>query len=416
MRVAVLGAGLAGVTTAYCLARDGHEVVVIDRADRVAAAASRANGGIVASSRAFPWASPQMGATILRALYRNDQAVRLRLQFDPHFWAWGLRFLACCSAEQFTRILARKVRLVRYSQQELGRIVDEAQLDYGRLSNGVLYVYRSATALEKGVKRLALMQGQGFRIRVLEPAEAVRVEPALAASASRLAGVIHGETDEAGDSARFCEALARRSGPLGVQFRFGCDIRGLETDGGRVVAVATGAGRIEADAFVCALGVIDPALRRAFGVPLPVYPVKGYSLTVPVAAPQAMPRHAGMDESRLIAFCPMAEGLRITGGAEFAGYGTHADEADFRRLHEAANELFPGATDYAGAAKWVCRRPMTHDSLPRFGTAKYPNLWFNIGQGHMGWAMAPGSARITADLIAGREPAIDLDGLRLAPR
>lgn len=416
MKIAVLGAGLAGVTTAWFLARDGHEVVVIDREQKVAAAASRANGGIVASSRAFPWSSPQMASTILRALYRNDQAVRLRFQFDPHFWLWGLRFLASCSEEAFARILARKVRLVRYSQQELGRIIGETQLDYGRLTNGVLYIYRSAAALEKGVKRLALMQGQGFRTRVLEPAEAVRVEPALAASASRLAGVIHGETDEAGDSARFCDALARRSVPLGVRYRFGCDIRGLETDGARVVAVATSAGRIEADAFVCALGVIEPSLRGAFGVPLPVYPVKGYSLTVPVVNAAAAPGHAGMDESKLIAFCPMQDSLRITGGAEFAGYRMHGAEPDFRRLYEAADELFPGATDYAAASKWVCRRPMTHDSLPRFGAARYANLWFNIGQGHMGWAMAPGSARITADLIAGREPAIMLDGLLLAPR
>lgn len=419
----MLGAGLAGVTTAYFLAKDGHEVVVLDREDRVAAAASRANGGIVASSRAFPWPSPQMGETILRALYRNDQAVRLRFQLDPHFWRWGLKFLACCSQAQFDRILARKVRLVRYSQEQLGKLVEATGIEYGRLTNGVLYVYRSREGLEKGVKRLALMQGHGFITRVLDQAATARLEPAFGASVMRIAGAIHAETDEAGDSGRFCEEMARIAGRRGVKFLLSHPIRALDTLGDRVTAVQTGAGRVEADAFVCALGVIDPALRHAFGVPLPIYPVKGYSLTVPVVKPVAAPRHAGIDESKLIAFCPMEgafEGsapkglLRVTGGAEFAGYARSSVEADFRRLYDAVNELFPGAADYARAEKRVCQRPMSFDSLPRFGSARFRNLWFNIGQGHMGWAMAPGSARITADLIAGRTPEIDIEGMRIA--
>ncbi len=410
----MLGAGLAGVTTAYFLAKDGHEVVVLDREDRVAAAASRANGGIVASSRAFPWPSPQMGETILRALVRNDQAVRLRFQLDPHFWRWGLRFLACCTQQQFDRILARKVRLVRYSQAQLGRLVEATGVVYGRLTNGVLYLYRSREGLEKGVKRLALMQGQGFVTRVLDATATARLEPALGASVTRIAGAIHAETDEAGDSGRFCEEMARIAGRRGVKFLYSHPIRALDISGDRVAAVQTDAGRVQADAFVCALGVIDPALRHAFGVPLPIYPGKGYSLTVPVVKPVAAPRHAGIDESKLIAFCPMEGGLRVTGGAEFAGYAKSGTEADFRRLYDAMNELFPGAADYAQAEKRVCQRPMSFDSLPRFGSARFRNLWFNVGQGHMGWAMAPGSARITADLIAGRTPEIDIEGMRIA--
>jgi D-amino-acid dehydrogenase len=409
MKVCVLGAGLAGVTTAYLLAKDGHEVVVVDREEQVASAASRANGGIVATSRAFPWPNPQMAGTILRALVRNDQAVRLRFQLDPFFWRWGLRFLSCCTPEAFEDILERKVRLVKYSQAQLGLIVAESGIDYGRLTNGVMFIYRTPAALQKGLQRVERMRHHGFTTRVLDPAAAVAVEPALAPSRERLAGVIHCESDEAGDSARFCAELAKASG--GVDYRMKQEIHGLEVEGNKVAAVRTSAGRIAADAFVCALGVIDPRLRNAFGVPLPVYPVRGHSLTVPIVQPAAAPAHAGMDESKLIAFCPMGGKLRVTGGAEFAGYGVDAEDADFRRLYDAMNELFPGATDYAGATRWVCRRPMTHDSLPRFGTAKYRNLWFNIGQGHMGWAMAPGSARITADLVSGRKPAIDTEGL-----
>lgn len=414
MRVAVLGAGLAGVSTAWFLARDGHDVAIVDRADGVASAASRANGGIIATSRAFPWPSPRMGATILRALVRNDQAVRVRLQSDPHFWRWSLRFLACCTQAQFERALVRKVALVRYSQALLGELVAATQIDYGRLGNGVLYLYRTNRELEQGVARLALMQGQGFRVQVLDAAAAVRVEPALAASAGRLAGAIHAETDEAGDAAAFCEALARLCVREGVRFHMRREIQGLDVQADRARAVMTNGGRIEADAFVCALGVIEPALRPAFAARLPVYPVKGYSLTVPVVTASAAPGHAGMDETKLIAFCPQGTNLRVTGGAEFTGYARDGTEADFRRLHEALEELFPGATDYAAAVKRVCQRPMTPDSLPRFGTARLRNVWFNIGQGHMGWAMAAGSARITADLLGGRAPAIDIGAMRIA--
>ncbi len=414
MRIVVLGAGLAGVTAAWYLAADGHEVEVIDRESQIAGGASRANGGIVASSRAFPWPSPAMRTAALRALYRNDQAVRLRFQMDPYFWAWGLRFLASCSQEAFERLLVRKVRLVKYSQQQLDALVATSGVEYGRLRNGVLYLYRDRAAMEKGVKRLEMMDGQGFVTRVLEPADVVRVEPALKASESRLAGAIHAETDEAGDSAAFCEALSKKAEAKGVKFRLGTTLRGLRVAGDRVEAADTDKGELKADAFVCALGVIDPALRHAFGVPTPIYPVKGFSITVPVTNPAAAPAHAGMDESKLIAFCPMGGKLRVTGGAEFAGFAKTSTEPDFKRLYDAMNELFPGATDYAGATKWVCQRPMTHDSLPRYGRARYANLWFNIGQGHMGWAMGPGSGKIVADLVAGRQPDIDLDGLRIA--
>ena len=414
MRIVVLGAGLAGVTAAWYLAADGHEVEVIDRESQIAGGASRANGGIVASSRAFPWPSPAMRTAALRALYRNDQAVRLRFQMDPYFWAWGLRFLASCSQEAFERLLVRKVRLVKYSQQQLDALVATSGVEYGRLRNGVLYLYRDRAAMEKGVKRLEMMDGQGFVTRVLEPADVVRVEPALKASESRLAGAIHAETDEAGDSAAFCEALSKKAEAKGVKFRLGTTLRGLRVAGDRVEAADTDKGELKADAFVCALGVIDPALRHAFGVPTPIYPVKGFSITVPVTNPAAAPAHAGMDESKLIAFCPMGGKLRVTGGAEFAGFAKTSTEPDFRRLYDAMNELFPGATEYAGATKWVCQRPMTHDSLPRYGRARYANLWFNIGQGHMGWAMGPGSGKIVADLVAGRTPDIDLDGLRIA--
>lgn len=411
MRVVVMGAGLAGVTTAWMLARDGHEVVVIEREPQVAAAASFANGGIIAPSRAFPWPGPQMLPTFFKALVRNDQAIRLRWQLDPDFWLWGLKFLACCNARRYAEILDAKVRLVRYSQQRLAGIVAETGIEYRRLANGVLYLYRSEEALERGWRRAEGMRKLGFAIERLDEAAAARLEPGLRREA--LAGALHAPGDEAGDSAQFCRELAKRCESLGVRFHMDCEIFGLDALDTTAKAVLTRKGQVQGDAFVCALGVIAPKLREQFATPLPIYPVKGYSATVPVADAAAAPRHAGMDESKLIAYCPLGDRIRITGGAEFAGYEKTQAPRDFERLYAAFDELYPGAADFTAARTWACQRPMTPESTPRFGSGKHANLWFNVGHGHMGWAMAAGAARITADLVSGRTPEISLEGLRI---
>jgi D-amino-acid dehydrogenase len=411
VKVAVLGAGLAGVTTAWELARDGHQVVVIDREPQVASGASFANGGIVAASRPYPWPSPKMAGTFLRALRRNDQAIRVHWQKDAHFWLWGLQFLAACGKRRYGEIFEAKRRLVSYSQQRLQALVQETGIEYGRLANGVLYIYRSEKDLEEGWQRSAAMRGHGCAIERLVAREVAAREPGINATA--LAGALYASGDEAGDSARFCRELAERCRAKGVHFYLECALRGTSVVDQTVTEAITSKGRIRADAYVVALGAYEPALREHLGTPPLVYPVKGFSATLPIVKPEAAPRHAGMDESKLIAYCPMGDRLRVTGGAELAGYArSHAPE-DFGRLYEAIEELFPGATDHARAHTWACLRPMTPESTPRFGTGRYANLYFNAGQGHMGWAMAAGSARIVADLVSGRRPEIDLDGLRV---
>lgn len=410
MRIAVLGAGLAGVTAAWCLAKDGHEVTLVEKASQVADAASGANGGIVSASRAFPWPSPQMLKTFLRALFRNDQAVRVYpMRWDPEFWAWGLRFLGNCDAASYARLLERKVRYVRYSQEQLGRIAAESGVSFHRKQGGVMYLYRTAEALAAGVRKVEPMKAFGFPFRVLDKAEAVRIDPGLANSP--VAGAVFSQSDESGDSAMFCRELANACQGLGAQVRLDCEVKGIAVQGDRVTAIETSSGRIEVDGAVVALGLIDPHLRRQLGADLPIYPVKGCSVTLPIAKAALGPRHAGMDESKLVAYCPMGERLRLTGGAEFSGYGREYRPADCARLVALAEELFPGATDPARAEARACLRPMTPESTPLFGTARYRNLWFNVGLGHMGWTMASGGARITADLVAGRPPQILLEGL-----
>jgi D-amino-acid dehydrogenase len=411
MKVLVMGAGLAGVTTAWFLAGDGHEVVVVEREPAVASAASYANGGIVAASRPFPWPGPQMLATVFKALSPNDQAVRLRWQLDPWFWLWGLRFLANCTSKRYGEILRHKLRLVRYSQQVLGRLVQDTGLEYQRLTNGVLYLYRDAGALETGWARAESARPLGIATERLSPAEVARLEPGVAVH--RLAGAILAPGDEAGDSAQFCRELAKRCERQGVVFRLATEIRAVEAKGVDVKAVLSQRERFDADAFVCALGVIDPALRGCFEADLPIYPVKGFSATGRIARPDLAPRRPGIDESKSIAYCPLGERIRLTGGAEFAGYARTSVPEDFARMHRAFEQLYPGAADFSDGGAWVCQRPMTPESTPRFGKGRYANLWFNVGHGHMGWAMAAGSAKITADLVSGREPEIGLEGLRV---
>ena len=410
MRIAVLGAGLAGVTTAWCLAKDGHEVTLIEKAARIADAASGANGGIVSASRAFPWPSPQMLKTFLKALVRNDQAVRVYpMRWDPAFWTWGLRFLASCNAASYARLLERKVRYVRYSQEQLGRIAAESGVPFHRKQGGVMYLYRSQVALEAGIRKVAPMKDFGFPFRVLDKAEAVRIDPGLANAP--VAGAVFSESDESGDSAMFCRELAKACEAMGAKIRLDCEVKGIVAEGDRVTAVDTSTGRIDTDGAVVALGLIEGTLRLQLGADLPIYPVKGCSVTIPIAKPDLAPRHAGMDESKLVAYCPMGDRLRLTGGAEFSGYGNAHRPEDAARLIALAEELFPGAAHLPGAHSRACLRPMTPESTPLFGTGRYSNLWFNVGLGHMGWTMASGGARITADLIAGRKPGVPLDGL-----
>ena len=390
-----MGAGLAGVTTAWYLARDGHEVVVIDREPEVAAAASYANTGIIAVSRAYPWSAGEIG-----------RAVR----FNPEVWVWLMQHRLLRTGRSYRRVLDAKVRLVRHSQQLLHELIRDSGVQC-ELKPGVLYLYRESEALEKAWQRAAAMRALGITSERLPPAKLAELEPAM--DAARLAGALYASGDEAADAALFCRSLAARLRTLGASFYLENEILSIEPVDVRVREVVTRRGRVRGDAFVCALGVMDRRLREQLGTHVPVYPVKGYSATVPIVRADAAPRHAIIDESRAVAFSPLAGVLRITGGAELAGYGKDHDARAFAPLYEAVSELYPDALDYSRARVRACQRPMTPETTPRFGTGSYQNLWFNVGLGHMGFAMAAGAGHITAELVSGRAAPIDLDGLRI---
>jgi len=389
-----MGAGLAGVTTAWYLARDGHEVVVIDREPEVAAAASFANTGIIAASRAYPWSAGELGRT---------------LRYDPELWLWVMQHVVLRSGRSYRRVLDAKVRLVRYSHEMMRALA--AEIGFRAFTRGVLYLYRDADDLERAWQRAAPMRSRGIELERLDLPAVSALEPGL--DASRVTGALYAPGDEAADSAAFARELAARCRALGVGFYLENEIQAIEPLDVRVREIVTRRGRVRGDAFVCALGVMDRKLREQLGTHVPVYPVKGFSATLPVLRAEAAPRHALIDESRRVALAPLGAEVRVTGGAEFAGYGREHEPQDFAPLYDTLKQLYPGAVDYGRARVRACQRPMTPETTPRFGTGRYQNLWFNIGLGHMGFAMAAGAGRITADLVSGRPGAIDLEGLRI---
>jgi D-amino-acid dehydrogenase len=411
MRIVVLGAGVVGVATAYLLAREGHEVTVVDRQPGPARETSFSNAGIIAPGHVYAWASPRAPSILLKSLWREDTALRFRLKPDPALWLWSLKFLANCTVERNRRNTLVKLRLALFSREELHQIAAETGIDCGLSGKGALYLFRDREHLATGFANSALLREHGLEIENADPDRCVELEPALRAARSRLAGGLYSMVDESGDCFRFTELLASAATQHGVAFSWETHVEGLSVERGRAIAALTSHGRLKADAFVLALGSYSPSVARTAGVRIPVYPVKGYSLTLPIEGHAGAPHMPGVDEAYLVAFARIGGKLRLTATADFAGYDTRHAPADFAPMLKVARELFPDGGDYDHPSYWSCLRPMTPDGPPIIGPTRVSNLWMNTGQGHMGWTMACGSARILAELIAGRPSPIALDGM-----
>ena len=412
MRVLVLGGGVIGVTTAYYLARDGHEVIVVERHPGAAAETSYANAGLVAPAHAYAWASPKAPKILFKSLFMKDQALRLRLRADPRMWRWGVQFLAQCTEERARINTLRKLRLCLYSVERLNEVVADTGVPYDGLDKGNLYLYRSEQSLEKGVAHTTVLREHGVEMRVLDRDGLAGIEPALEPVKDRLAGGMHAPGDQSGDARMFTRNLAAHCAEhLGVHFEYDTRVTALVVSGDRIERVSTDRGERDADAFVLAAGHESPFLCAPLGVKLPIYPCKGYSITVPVGKSNVSPKIGMVDEDNLVAFCPMGDRLRITSSAEFSGYDKSHSAEDFRAMLNVARGLFPGGGEYSNPEYWAGLRPMTPTTAPIFGFARHRNLMLNVGHGHIGWTMSCGSAKVVSDLLAGRDPGIDLDGM-----
>ncbi len=415
MTTLVLGAGVIGVTTAYYLARAGRPVMVVDRQPGPALETSFANGGQISACHTEPWATPATLPKVLKWLGRDDAPLKFRLKADPALWSWCLRFLVNCTPGRADANTERMLRVALYSRDRLDELIGETGITYDQLSKGIVHVYEDERELATAAMRAALMNRLGLERRVLDAAACAALEPALKAAVDRgmLCGGIHTPDDESGDAHAFTTALAERAREMGARFRYDTPIERLVVDGGRFAGVETPGGFIAAEAGVLALGSYSPLLLRPLGVRLPVYPAKGYSVTLPLQSPSSAPSVSLIQDERKLVYSRLGQRLRVAGTAEIAGYDTEMDDRRAGFILDAALQLFPGCGDPEEAEFWTGLRPKTPDSVPVLGPSGIPGLFLNTGHGTLGWTMACGSGKITADLIAGGQSAIDLDGLTI---
>ena len=412
MKTLVLGGGVVGVTTAYFLAKAGHEVTVVEEKDGLGLEATAGNAGIIAPGHSFAWASPRAPRMLWQSLRGAETPIRVRLAPDLRLYTWGLAFLRECTAERARRNTLIKLRLCQYSQAVMQELVRAERIDYHAITRGALYLYRDPADLEAGMKKMALLAEHGQKQETLSASEVAKLDPVFEPVRGKIAGAIRDLGDSSGDAHVFVEHLARVCREkLGVTIRLGSRVSELRGHGDRIDAVVTSDGVLTADTYVLALGVGAPIVARTAGVRLPIYPAKGYSSTFPLKPGGLAPTIPGVDEQWLVGWSRLGDRLRLTSTAEFAGYDWGWTPRDFNNILRLARDLFPDAADYEQGNFRACLRPMTPDGPPILGLGRHRNLVFNCGHGHMGWTMACGTARIVADLMTGRMPELDLEGL-----
>ncbi len=418
MKVLVLGAGVVGATTACLLARDGHAVTVVDRQSAPGLETSFANGGQLAASHGEPWASPETLVKLLTWLGRSDVPLKLplyRLAFDRPLWGWGLRFMLASRPGAWRSTLEHITRLALHSRDCLAWLRETVAPAYDARANGLLHIYRDRHAVAHAARVTDLMAAAGLERRAVSVAEAVALEPALTDAAPALAGAVFCPGDESGDAHLFTRAMIADAERHGAQVRYGITVHGLyRTLGGRhsrVLGATTSVGPITADAVVLALGSVSPMVTRTIGLSLPIYPTKGYSITLDTAgaAPDAVPGRPIIDNAHRMVYARLGERLRCAGTAAFEGWSETLDQRRVALATRHARALFPRAGSFHEVAPWCGLRPSTPHGLPYLGLAPgLENLFLNTGHGTLGWTLATGSARVTADLISGRRPALDL--------
>lgn len=414
MKILVLGCGVVGTTTAYYLGEEGHEVTVIDRCEGPGLETSFANGGQISVSHAEPWANPSTPWRALKWLGKKDAPLLFRLRLDPALWSWTLKFLANCTEKRSRQNTERALRIASYSRTCLRELRARTNISYDQLSNGILHIYRDRSEFDGAAAAAEFMVEQGLERRMISASECVEIEPALDAVKDDIVGGYFSPGDESGDAFKFTMALADIAELSGVKFRYGVSIERLVADKGKLSGVVTDAGVFQADAYVVCLGSYSPLLLRPIGINLPIYPAKGYSVTLPVENPERAPSTSLTDDENKLVYSRLGNRLRIAGTAEFTGYDTKIGVDRPKSILDKALKLFPGSASPEKAEFWTGLRPKTPDSVPIIGRTPFPNLFLNTGHGTLGWTMSCGSAKALADVISGNEPEISLSGLDMS--
>ncbi|MDB5588015.1 MAG: amino acid dehydrogenase [Devosia sp.] len=411
MKVIILGGGVIGVTSAYYLAKAGHEVEVIERQPGVALETSFANAGEVSPGYASPWAAPGIPRKAIKWLLMKHPPLIVKAVADPYMVRWMVQVLTNCTAGRYATNKARMVRVAEYSRDVLKVLRADTGITYDERTQGTLQLFRTQHQVDDAHKDIEVLAQYGVAYEVLDKAGCIAAEPGLGASDAPIAGGLRLPGDETGDCHIFTTKLAAMAAELGVVFRYGVTINGLDVQGGSVTGVQTSAGRITGDRYIMAMGSFSPRLGRTIGIDLPIYPVKGYSITAPIVDEATAPVSTVLDESYKIAITRLGDRIRVGGMAELSGYNSDLSPHRKDTLAFVVNQLFPGAGDTVRASFWTGMRPMTPDSTPIIGVSKLPNLYINSGHGTLGWTMACGSARVMTDMISGTKPDIDISDL-----
>ena len=414
MKIVILGAGVIGTTSAYYLAQAGHQVTVLERQPGPALETSFANAGEVSPGYSAPWAGPGVPLKAIKWLLMQHSPLVIKPMLDAAMWRWGAAMLRNCTQARYRVNKARMVRLAEYSRDCLKQLRADTGIRYDERMQGTLQLFRTQKQLDGTAKDIEILQQYGVPYRLLDRAGYLKHEPALAGVQHKFVGALQLPGDETGDCFKFSQALAERAKALGVQFRFDVNVQGLMHDGTDITGVATGGGMVTADSYLLALGSHSTAMLRPLGLPIPVYPVKGYSITVPITDPAQAPESTLMDESHKVAVTRLGDRIRVGGMAQLSGFDMALDPVRRRTLEFVVNDLFPRGGDVSRAKFWCGLRPMTPDGTPILGPTRLPKLWLATGHGTLGWTMAAGTGRLLADWMSGRAPEIDAEGLTIA--
>lgn len=411
MKVLVLGSGVIGVSSAYQLALSGHEVTVVDRQPAAALETSYGNAGEVSPGYSAPWAGPGVPIKAIKWLLMHHRPLVIRPKLDLNLLRWGMSMLRNCTEARYELNKGRMVRLAEYSRDCLKTLRAETGIRYDERMQGTLQLFRTQAQLDGTGADIAILKRYGVGFELLDREGCIRHEPALASVKDKFVGGLLLPGDETGDCFKFTQNLAALAVRQGVQFRYGTQIKRIVQTAKQIERVVTDAGDMRADAYLVALGSYSPRLLKPVGIRVPVYPVKGYSITVPITDPSGAPESTVMDETHKVAVTRLGDRIRVGGTAELAGYGLKLHDARRQTLEHVVGDLFPRGGDVSRAEFWCGLRPMTPDGTPVVGATRIPNLFLATGHGTLGWTMAAGTGRVLADVISGRAPEIDLAGL-----
>ena len=412
MHILVLGAGVVGITTAWFLQKQGHQVTVVDRQNQAGLETSYANGGQISVSHAQPWANPSAPLKVLKWLAQPDAPLLFRPKLDPAQWRWALSFLGQCTSARAAHNIRQMVNLGTYSRSQLQALRKDANVQYDHLEKGILHFYTNPAEFEGAKEPTRIMQSLGCDRRIIDADQAVELEPALKPIRNRIAGATYTSKDESGDARMFTQNLAKRCAEVGAEFRYGTEILGFEQAGERVLGVqALCDGRHEtlrADAYVLSLGCFSAALARQLGIFLNIYPAKGYSITVPVKNEKAAFKVSLTDDEYKLVYSRLGDRIRVAGTAELSGYSRKLNYTRCRAIVRRTAEVMPEAGHWDQAEFWTGLRPATPSNVPYIGKSHFANLYLNTGHGTLGWTHSCGSAAALADIVDGRTPKVDL--------